>query len=242
MKFKYMLRGFGVGVLFSALVLAFSFYNEGGKISDTEVIKRAEQLGMVKAEQDLEAKKTDNQELSEQLAKEAAEKNSESQEKAAGESQEEKEAGKNKEAGGEKTVSEENEQTKDKENGEVPSDTPDLQKPSLENTQESQKEEMEKPQNTSSARVLTDEEVAEKQEREKGEQTENKEMVSIHVSPGMYSSQVADELMKSGVVESGSDLDQYLCQTEYAPKIQAGDFEIPKNATYEEIARILTRQ
>lgn len=51
MKRKYYLRGIGVGILFATIVL-FTAYSisDGKKMSDEEVIKRAEELGMVQAE------------------------------------------------------------------------------------------------------------------------------------------------------------------------------------------------
>lgn len=51
MKRKYYLRGVGAGILFATIVLvtAYSISN-GGRMTDQEVMKRAEELGMVKAE------------------------------------------------------------------------------------------------------------------------------------------------------------------------------------------------
>ncbi len=48
MRFKYYLRGCGLGILFASIVLSIAFYTRGAKeISDEEVIQRAEALGMV---------------------------------------------------------------------------------------------------------------------------------------------------------------------------------------------------
>lgn len=48
MRFKYYLRGCGLGILFASVVLTAAFYTRGAKeISDEEVIRRAEALGMV---------------------------------------------------------------------------------------------------------------------------------------------------------------------------------------------------
>lgn len=48
MRFKYYLRGCGLGILFASIVLSIAFYTGGAKeISDEEVIRRAEALGMV---------------------------------------------------------------------------------------------------------------------------------------------------------------------------------------------------
>ncbi len=50
MKRKYYLRGIGVGILFATIVLFTTYSVSGGKrMSDADVIKRAEELGMVKS-------------------------------------------------------------------------------------------------------------------------------------------------------------------------------------------------
>lgn len=48
MKLKYFLRGLGIGIIFGAIIMLAAYMTSGGyKISDDEVIKRAEKLGMV---------------------------------------------------------------------------------------------------------------------------------------------------------------------------------------------------
>ncbi len=52
MRFKFYLRGCGLGILFTSIVLTVAFHTRGVKeISDEEVIRRAEALGMVMAEE-----------------------------------------------------------------------------------------------------------------------------------------------------------------------------------------------
>lgn len=50
MKRKYYIRGIGVGILFATIVL-FTAYcvTGGGKMTDEEIMRRAEELGMVKS-------------------------------------------------------------------------------------------------------------------------------------------------------------------------------------------------
>ena len=50
MKLKYYLRGLGIGIVFTTLILMISFSNYEKPISDAEIIKRAEALGMVMKE------------------------------------------------------------------------------------------------------------------------------------------------------------------------------------------------
>ncbi len=51
MKLKYFLRGVGVGVIFGTLIMLVAYLTSGaGKLSDKEIIERAENLGMVMEE------------------------------------------------------------------------------------------------------------------------------------------------------------------------------------------------
>lgn len=51
MKLKYFLRGVGVGIIFGSLIMLVAYLTSGaGKLSDEEIIERAENLGMVKEE------------------------------------------------------------------------------------------------------------------------------------------------------------------------------------------------
>ncbi len=48
MKLKYFIRGLGTGIIFGAVILLVAYMTGGAyKISDEEIIKRAEKLGMV---------------------------------------------------------------------------------------------------------------------------------------------------------------------------------------------------
>lgn len=261
MKFKYMLRGFGIGVIFTSLILAFSFYHKEASLSDAEIMARASKLGMVKAE-DAKGAATDNQELSEQLAREAAEK----KEEASG-------AGIAAEKAGSSTAGEEGEkEAAGKMEGEEEEKQP-AKEGEAENKQGSPVDEGNRADTADTENALAgegktageaDEEAgteslqpagpgqkpaqAGNEEKESGVQqstarvVRDEELVSIHVEPGMYSSQVTDILEKNGIVKDGADLDWYLCEKNYAPNIQAGDFLVPKDADYEKIAKILTRQ
>ncbi|MCH5332326.1 MAG: hypothetical protein J1D89_00080 [Agathobacter sp.] len=52
MRFKYYLRGCGFGIMFTAIMLTVAFHTRGVKeISNEEVIRRAEALGMVMPEE-----------------------------------------------------------------------------------------------------------------------------------------------------------------------------------------------
>lgn len=81
MKRKYYLRGIGVGILFATIILFVAYRVSGaGTLSDEEIIKRAEELGMVQEESVLdnlqkpaeEVKNTENPSTKDTHASEAS--------------------------------------------------------------------------------------------------------------------------------------------------------------------------
>ena len=50
MKLKYYLRGLGIGIIVTTVILAVSFSKKEIKMSDEEIMARAAQLGMVMQE------------------------------------------------------------------------------------------------------------------------------------------------------------------------------------------------
>lgn len=55
MRFKYYLRGAGIGILFATIIMMVAFHSRGSNISDDEVVQRAGKLGMVWSETESES-------------------------------------------------------------------------------------------------------------------------------------------------------------------------------------------
>ena len=47
MRFKYYLRGLGIGIMVATVILSISFALRKDDLSDAEIMRRAEELGMV---------------------------------------------------------------------------------------------------------------------------------------------------------------------------------------------------
>lgn len=62
MKFKYYLRGIGLGILVATLVLTVSVRIRGGIMTDDRAIERAKELGMVIPEEETESGSISGQE------------------------------------------------------------------------------------------------------------------------------------------------------------------------------------
>ncbi len=53
MKLKYYLRGLGIGIIITTIILTISYSGRKSEITDEEIIQRAEELGMVMEEDSL---------------------------------------------------------------------------------------------------------------------------------------------------------------------------------------------
>lgn len=61
MKLKYFLRGLGAGIIFGALIMLIAYLSSGAyKISDDEIIERAQALGMVMDDKPVISPKDEN--------------------------------------------------------------------------------------------------------------------------------------------------------------------------------------
>lgn len=65
--------------------------------------------------------------------------------------------------------------------------------------------------------------------------------IQFKVRGGLLSSTVAREMREAGVISNDKKFDEYLEKNGYAKKIREGKYNIPKGASYEQIARIITR-
>ncbi len=81
-------------------------------------------------------------------------------------------------------------------------------------------------------------------EPEKTEDTTEikKDVISITVVGGDSSWTVSKRMEEAGLIESAKDFDTHLCRYGYDKRISVGTYEIPTDATHEEMAKILTKQ
>ena len=107
-----------------------------------------------------------------------------------------------------------------------PEATPEVT-PEPEATPEVTPEPEEEPENTSEAATETT--------REYGAD------ISITVSAGSGSRTVCNRLEEAGAIDDAAEFDKYLCDKGYSKRICVGTFEIPADASWEEIAKIITR-
>lgn len=253
MERRYYLRGLGVGIAVTALVMGV-LTSRSGRMSDQEVIARAKELGMVENTVLLE----ENDKETDQDGNAGADEEGQDEEEADDADRAGSETGAaNRDQAG---VSRENVAVKD--NGSQ-SDKAEETGVTGEQTG-TEGGDQESGMTEAAAEGRTDADVigrddalqgqrpgAGKTEEENGSdkvttEEEKKELITsaavktITVSSGDGSHTVAQKLADVGVVLSAQSFDDFLCQYGYDKKLRTGTFSIPADASDEQIARIIT--
>ena len=223
MERKYYLRGLGLGIAMTAIIMGVAL--SGNKtMTDKEIIARAKELGMVENTvlSDMSDENTDNNSADEQDTD--SQQNTVDAEPdtpvkddvaAAGEGNE---SGDNADEGTGSDVSAD--ETADAEDGEqedITGTVDDRGTDPVQQERESDKPEENVNEIITSAAIKT---------------------ITVNSGDGSYT--VAKKLADVGVVTSAETFDTFLCQNGYDKRLRPGTFSIPADASDEQIARIVT--
>lgn len=227
MERKYYLRGLGLGIVVTAVIMGLAL---SGKrtMTDEEVIARAKTLGMVE--------NTESMLLSDAAAQEDDEaQEAEETEQVADPAEQEPQ-----EAVTEEAVMEENSQADVSEGDNTEEeDSEDTQ--AVTSAQESDPAEQDAEEAADAKQPETDASEAQtEQAAAETESTDNQQEVTIIIVSGDSSYSVAKKLADAGIVLTAESYDAYLCANGYDKKLRTGTFSIPKTASDEQIARIVT--
>lgn len=227
MERKYYLRGLGLGIVVTAVIMGLAL---SGKrtMTDEEVIARAKTLGMVE--------NTESMLLSDAAAQEDDEaQEAEETEQVADTAEQEPQ-----EAVTEEAVMEENSQADVSEGDNTEEeDSEDTQ--AVTSAQESDPAEQDAEEAADVKQPETDaSETQTEQAAAETESTDNQQEVTITIVSGDSSYSVAKKLADAGIVLTAESYDAYLCANGYDKKLRTGTFTIPKTASDEQIARIVT--
>ncbi len=237
MRFKYYLRGAGIGVIVATLVLSIAFLFHDN-ISDEEVIRRAMKLGMVMQENtpgtladmpqgdassvDLEtgADKEDNARTDKDPLAESSVNDSNTDDQNANQNQTDdpKDQADPNDNTGTHDLQDENESAKDP-SSEQSSDN----KSDLSSADENDKEPAKKNPSKDEPKTPSDE-------------------VEIVIESGDVSRMVSAKVFKAGLVEDADEFNSYLGSHDYDNQLQPGTYKIKKGSSFRQIAQILTRQ
>ena len=221
MELKYYLRGLGLGIIVTAIIMAV--VSPGSqKMTDAEVIRRAKQLGM-----------TEEKVLSDSAAK----KEDASNEDASSE-----------DASSEAGSPDENEEQPQEKEKAVSAQTPadrnsqNTQAQVQVQTQTQTKPEAETVDAEPDASEVGEDVELERQEAEKTNTSlpvsDTPMVVTIGSGDGSYA--VSKKLADIGAIASPGNFDTFLCENGYDKKIKPGTYTIPADASDEQMARIIT--
>ncbi len=221
MERRYYLRGLGLGILITAIIMGAA--QRGSKeMSDEEVRQRARELGMI-----------ENTVLSEPVAEPEADAEQAETDLAAAEEKSEEAAP----ADTEPVTEDMQEAAADEQDTQEQTDAEDSQEQA--DAVEAQTE----PEQADAADAQTASE--EETEQSTGAQSETKTAASgeaqiFTIDKGDSSVSVAQKLEQAGLISSAASYDRFLCDNGYDKKIRAGEYTIPADAGDEQIARIIT--
>lgn len=232
MNLKYYLRGLGVGIVVTSLILGIGLGSRKETLSNEEIKERARTLGMV--------------EESITVAEAAAQKEEEAQEEVTADPVPEENA----EGDAETIVSAEPEVSS--EPAVSVSAAPETsEEPKVSAASEPEANEEPNASAVSEPAASTAPEagaapeagvkpVADEAEEDSGT-APAKEIVDITINPGEGSYVISQKLEQSGLIDDATEYDAYLCDNGYHTKLRAGVHKIPMGSTREEIAKLLCR-
>ena len=214
MRLRYYLRGLGLGILFAVIIIAICGKGTEGSLSDSQIMQRASELGMVSTENvknhtlsnDTEAVKKENIQDTEPAVAD----NSTGDNAATG----------NNSATDNNAVTANNAATDNAQQGQ-PADS---------QAQKNQAETQNAADTSTAIQPEADSTPAETQ------------YVTITVMDGEVCRDIAADLQSKGLVDDAEKFRIYMGETGYASFIHNGGFQLPVGASYEEIANILLRK
>ena len=224
MKLKFYLRGIGLGIIV-AVALCISAGMKNDQISDEEIIKRAEALGMVPSSETLD--ESVDEAIRDGLETEEMTENDASGDAAAVKVNEDIPA----------TEPDETEVNPDEADNSNFDETPPAAGSDGAATPKVT------PTLTKEATPALTKEVTPAPTKEPDKDTNDTEndteYITVVVERGSGSDTVARKIEAAGLVANASEFDRYLCNNGYDKRISAGNHKIPINAREEEIAKIL---
>lgn len=229
MRLKYFLRGLGIGIVVTTIILAIS-HNAGRRMSDSEVIERAKELGM--------AYTTAAQENSTESAADTTEPETDTMEPVTTgqESPTDTEAGSTAE-----TESSEASTTVQETTTGI-RETTTLQKTTTQETttQETTATRAAQESTTETTHEASATEAETTQAENESNETEASTVITytLTIASGMSSNTVCDILKKNGIIADSGDFDRFLVSNGYADRIRVGSFEVNSGMSYDELAAV----
>lgn len=217
MKLKYYLRGLGVGIICTAILMGIALSgNKKEKLTDTEIIERARLLGMVMAEEAPGADGTDPEGQGEDPNAQDGEGSKDAD--ASGQESIDpggKDMASGKDPGGKDTAS-----GKDDADSDAPSQD-------------------------SAGQAKTDSGQSGKKDPSAGQPSSDSAqkggMVEFEITERDHSEEVSKKLFDAGLISDASKFNQYMIDQKMDDHLQTGKYQIPAGATEDEILEMIVR-
>lgn len=232
MKLRMYLRGLGLGMIVTALVLSFGVKSENKTMTDAEVRARAKELGMVE----------DSEKLKDAVSKEAVngeEAAAEVTDSANEDEPAEEVTGPNEVKADGTDKSEEPVEDKKPEAAKDDAGKPEevTEEPIKESSPEEKVEDDKDAAEIDNKKEETKEAV---RDEKKSEDDKSKKPYSLKIERGYSSDRVAGILEDAGVIDNAAAFDRYLCSNGYDKRISVGSYQIPAGADYSTVAKLIT--
>lgn len=226
MKFRYYLRGIGIGIIFASIIflLAYREYVPS-KMTNEEIIERAKQLGMVEANDPIN-KLIDKKSDASSEDNNINDTNESTADKDVANNSEDAASAKNKETKSTEKIS--SDTTEEKTTEKVSSNTTEektTEKASSETTEE-------KTTESKSTEATTPKATTEAMARD--------EEVEITITKGSSSYPVCQKLEELGLIDDAEKYDNYLIEHGYATRISVGTHKLKKGMDYHTIAELIS--
>lgn len=214
MKKKYFLRGLGTGILFSAVILMLSNSN-AKQMTDEEIRARALELGMVEKKSALDVVLKNKEKKESETATEGAI---------------------------DQVTEEEGTNTSDVTDAPKKTEQPKNTATAAPVEKSTAKPEAtQAPKATAKSTTAPVKATAAPKATKKPETQTSTSSVNLEIKAGMWSDEIAQTLQSMDVIDDAEAFDEFLCDQGYASDIRVGNYRIPKGASYEEVAEIITK-
>lgn len=244
MKLKFYMRGLGIGMIVTAMILGFTNGNDQKDISNEEIKKRASQLGMV-----------ENMVLSD-YAEQNARKEEETTSESESVSDDHTENAESRESEADDDVTDPDSLIEDAvtdgegvtysesaADSERMADNDNNRAADSNKAADSDSAAASDSKKTEAAEVMNKTEGSESSadmEEQNSINAGETQTVSITIKSGDSSVRVSKTLEAAGLVADAGEYDTYLCTNGYDKKLRSGHYEISVGASEEEIAKIIT--
>ena len=230
MNLKFYMRGLGIGIIVTAVIMLVLSYRNSQPLSDAEIKQRASELGMVEESETLLSMVKNEEPAENNQATETSQPTEDNQTTETSKPTEDDNPADNPQ------IAEASEEAKSSEdNNEGLSEEKLAEIEQLVNDANDYLED----KNPKDVDVKNEEPSNEFEDVKKPQSSESK-VYTLSVSKGENSYDIAKNLQKMGLIADAAAFDTYLCKNKIDTKIYSGKYDIPEGSSEEEVARIIT--